>query len=85
MRCKLNFDFELLVIQAFAHTYSSVTMRTTLAPLLLWSAGSIAAAFAKECPIADTSIIAHTGTPVGTEEVVDGCRIRVLSTNDAWA
>jgi hypothetical protein len=47
-------------------------MRTTLASLLLWSTGYIASAFAKDCPIADTSIVAHSGTPVGTEEVVDG-------------
>lgn len=46
-------------------------MRTSLATLLLWSSG-IAATFAKNCPIADTSIIAHDGKPVGKEEIVDG-------------
>ena len=51
-------------------------MRSTVTTFLLWSIGSTALALAKSCPIADTSIIAHTGTPVGKEEVVDGGAIR---------
>ncbi|KAB5572762.1 dienelactone hydrolase [Coniochaeta sp. 2T2.1] len=47
-------------------------MKTSLTSLLLWSLSLCSTALAKTCPIADTSIIAHTGTPVGKEEVVDG-------------
>ncbi|KAH8912137.1 alpha/beta-hydrolase [Coniochaeta sp. PMI_546] len=52
-------------------------MRTSLTTLLLWSICSIPLALAKSCPIADTSIIAHTGTPVGKEEVVNGTTLYV--------
>lgn len=47
-------------------------MRASIAALLFWSLSPLAAC-GKECPAAgDTSIIAHEGTPVGEEMVVDG-------------
>jgi hypothetical protein len=55
-------------------------MRTFLAPLLLWSAGSLASlACAKQCSYVDMpQIIAHTGTPVGKEKMYDGGQIIAL-------
>lgn len=49
-------------------------MRTPLATLLLWGAGSLASgAFAKQCSYGDKpQIIAHAGEPVGQERMYDG-------------
>jgi hypothetical protein len=56
-------------------------MRTSLTSLLLWSVGSLASvACAKECSYGDKpQIIAHTGEPVGKEQMYNGgqllCRV----------
>ncbi len=47
-------------------------MRAFFTSVFLWSICSTTFALSKSCPIANTSIIAHTGTPVGKEEAVDG-------------
>lgn len=52
-----------------------LTRSLFLAPLL----ASTALGIAPDCPIGgDTSIIAHTGEPVGAEEVVDGSQYSLL-------
>jgi hypothetical protein len=67
-----HFKLKRRILAASTVTTTHCKMRTSLETLLLWSTGLIASVFAKDCPIADTSIIAHAGTPVGTEQVVDG-------------
>ena len=49
-------------------------MRTSLATLFLWGAGSVASVVcAKSCSYGDDpQIIAHTGEPVGTEKKYNG-------------
>lgn len=56
------------------YSQSTFRMRTYLATLLLWSAGSIASAVcAQTCVYGDQpQIIAHTGTPVGKEKTYEG-------------
>jgi len=52
-------------------------MRTSLAPLLLWSAGSLGSlAWAKQCSKVDMpEIVAHTGVPVGREQMYNGGQV----------
>lgn len=51
-------------------------MRTSLATLVLWTTGTFASVVeAKQCSYGDNPpIIAHTGTPVGQEKTVNGCK-----------
>lgn len=47
-------------------------------PTLLTVLGAaVATAWAHNCPVADTSIVAHYGTPVGTEEVHNGYNLYI--------
>ena len=48
-------------------------MLTSAALLALCSIGSVAATKAAGCPVADVSIVAHTGTSVGKVEPHNGC------------
>ncbi|KAK3899326.1 dienelactone hydrolase family-domain-containing protein [Staphylotrichum tortipilum] len=54
-------------------------MRASLATLLLGSTGSFAqVAFAKQCSKVDMpEIVAHTGTPVGTEQMYNGVNLYI--------
>ncbi|KAL2133710.1 hypothetical protein VTI74DRAFT_1886 [Chaetomium olivicolor] len=54
-------------------------MRASLATLLLWSAGSVVlASCTKTCSYADKpQIIAHTGEPVGKEEMYNGVNLYI--------
>ncbi|KAI1505067.1 dienelactone hydrolase [Biscogniauxia marginata] len=47
--------------------------------LALWSIGSLATGIScrTKCPVADVSIIAHSGDPVGREEVHDGVNLYI--------
>src|SRR3569833_2840066 len=55
----------------FRHHVAITTMLTLRTALALLSA--VVAASAANCPVANVSVVAHTGTPVGKEEVHDGC------------
>ncbi|ORY60990.1 dienelactone hydrolase [Pseudomassariella vexata] len=55
-------------------------MRAFASTVALWGLTLVASAAkcsAESCPVANTSIIAHDGTPVGTEEVHDGVNLYI--------
>lgn len=54
------------------------------ATLVLASFAGLALAFPqpKACPVADISILAHEGTPIGKEQVFDGCEFVYIPLNE---
>lgn len=66
--------------QLKSYSGTIAVMKSLFTALLLCSISRTALVLAKACPIADTSMIAHDGTPVGKEEVVDGGAISTIHT-----
>jgi dienelactone hydrolase len=55
------------------------------APLFLFASAVLAGPARKSCPVADVSILAHDGIPVGYEKVYDGRQsIQKLDRSDPW-